>query len=222
MVDSVTSSTSTSKTQTSLDKSRATIAGNFDQFLQLLTTQLKNQSPLDPLDTNQFTQQLVQFSGVEQQLKTNELLNNMITGTRVSAATGAVSFIGQQVTADSAAAPLKGGKANWQLEFPRGASDALIEIKSKSGDVVYSEKRSFSAGTQPYSWDGKTTTGTTAADGEYTISVKAADSGGSQMNVKTQMTGIIDGVDFSTDTPVLKIGSLSIPIAAVKTISKPL
>ncbi len=87
---------STQATQNSIDRSRSTMASNFDQFLQLLTTQLKNQSPLDPLDTNQFTQQLVQFSGVEQQLKTNELLNNMITGSRISAATGAVSFMGRR------------------------------------------------------------------------------------------------------------------------------
>jgi flagellar basal-body rod modification protein FlgD len=210
----------TSSTQASLDRSRSTMASNFDQFLQLLTTQLKNQSPLDPLDTNQFTQQLVQFSGVEQQLKTNELLNDMITGSRVSAATGAVSFIGQRVTADSATAPLKGGQAEWALEFPRGASNTEIEIRSRAGSVVYSTTRSFSGGNQSFVWDGKTSIGTDAPEGDYTISIKAADANGSQMNIKTQMRGIVDGVDFSSDTPVLKVGSLSIPIANVKSIDK--
>jgi flagellar basal-body rod modification protein FlgD len=221
MVTAATSSTATTKSTTaSLDKSRSTLASNFDQFLQLLTTQLKNQSPLDPLDTNQFTQQLVQFSGVEQQLKTNDLLNNMITGSRVAAATGAVSFIGQQVIADGATSPLKNKKATWQLEFPRGASNAKVEIKSTSGTVIYSETKSFSAGTQNFTWDGKSTLGGDSADGDYTISVTAADSSGSQLNVKASMTGVVDGVDFSTNTPILRVGSLNIPIANVKSISK--
>jgi flagellar basal-body rod modification protein FlgD len=69
-----TAATPKTETQQSLDKNRSTIANNFDQFLSILTTQLKNQSPLDPLDSNQFTQQLVQFSSVEQQLKTNDIL----------------------------------------------------------------------------------------------------------------------------------------------------
>src|SRR5882672_11737048 len=76
-----------------------TIAGNFDTFLQLLTTQLKNQNPLDPLDTNQFTQQLVQFSSVEQQLKTNDYLSALVAGNTNSVQTAAVNFIGKTVTA---------------------------------------------------------------------------------------------------------------------------
>jgi flagellar basal-body rod modification protein FlgD len=216
----VSSATSTSAATSGTATSRSTLASNFDQFLQLLTTQLKNQSPLDPLDTNQFTQQLVQFSGVEQQLKTNDLLANMITGSRVAAATGAVSFIGQRVVADGTASSLKGGKAEWNLDFPRGASNVKIEIKSKTGDVVYSESKNYSAGAQKFTWNGKTSIGTDAANGEYSIVVTAKDGNGAQMNVTTQMSGIVDGVDFSTDTPILRVGSLSVPIANVKSISK--
>src|SRR5919112_3505074 len=62
----------------------ATLAKNFDTFLSLLTTQLKNQNPLEPLDTNQFTQQLVQFAGVEQQIKSNETLNSLLTSSKSS------------------------------------------------------------------------------------------------------------------------------------------
>src|SRR5215218_2783230 len=77
---------------------RAMIAENFDAFLLLLTTQLKNQSPLDPMDTNQFTQQLVQFASVEQQLKSNATLSALLTTVKAST-TNAASFIGMQVTA---------------------------------------------------------------------------------------------------------------------------
>jgi flagellar basal-body rod modification protein FlgD len=225
-MDSVSSSTATAQSS-SLANSRSTIAGNFDQFLQLLTTQLKNQSPLEPLDTNQFTQQLVQFSGVEQQLKTNELLDNMITGTRVSAATGAVSFIGQRVVADGATSPLlagtadKPGKAEWKLEAARSASRAKIEIKTTAGTVVYSTERDLTAGSQVFEWDGLSTAGVKQQPGEYTISVTAKDSAGSALNVTSQMTGIVDGVDFSSDNPILRVGALSVPIANVKSITRP-
>src|SRR6185369_15341862 len=81
-----------------LTNSRSTIADNFDTFLQLLTTQLKNQNPLDPLDTNQFTQQLVQFTSVEQQLKTNDFLSAMVQSQQASASAQAASYIGKTVT----------------------------------------------------------------------------------------------------------------------------
>src|SRR5947207_10446296 len=92
---------------TALGKAR--LAENFDTFLSLLTTQLKNQDPLSPLDSNQFTQQLVQMTGVEQQLLTNDLLKKLVgnTGSGVSTA---VSLIGKEVRAESADAGLKGGK----------------------------------------------------------------------------------------------------------------
>src|SRR5213592_4420380 len=80
--------------------SKAVLAGNFDTFLQLLTTQLKNQNPLDPLDTNQFTQQLVQFAGVEQQLKQNEQLATLVSIEKTAQSTTALAFVGQNVTVD--------------------------------------------------------------------------------------------------------------------------
>src|SRR5919112_533626 len=89
---------------------RAAIAENFEAFLLLLTTQLKNQSPLDPLDTNQFTQQLVQFASVEQQLKSNDTLNALLTSVRASTASTAASFVGMTVTADGATTRLTTGK----------------------------------------------------------------------------------------------------------------
>src|SRR5215212_11938506 len=77
----------------------ATLAKNFDTFLSILTTQLKNQNPLEPLDTNQFTQQLVQFSSVEQQLKTNEFLEALVQANANSINSNAVSYIGKTISA---------------------------------------------------------------------------------------------------------------------------
>src|SRR3978361_2166115 len=102
-----TSGTTASSTSAA-DKNQ--IAGNFQQFLQLLTTQLKNQSPLSPLDTNQFTQQLVQFASVEQQLKTNDTLSSLLTSSKASSTANAATYVGLKITADGATQNLSGGK----------------------------------------------------------------------------------------------------------------
>src|SRR5215207_4106736 len=112
MADAISAAASTQAAGTaSKVTDRATMAQNFDAFLLLLTTQLKNQSPLDPVDTNQFTQQLVQFASVEQQLKSNDTLNALLTSVRASTASTAASFVGMTVTADGATTRLSGGTA---------------------------------------------------------------------------------------------------------------
>ncbi len=112
-ISSLTSLSNPTGAKASSDAS--TIAGNFNQFLTLLTTQLQNQNPLDPLDTNQFTQQLVQFASVEQQLKTNDQLGSLITASKASAAATASGLIGKTVTADGATSSLADGSATWTL-----------------------------------------------------------------------------------------------------------
>ena len=116
----------------------STIAGNFDTFLSLLTTQLQNQDPLDPLDTNEFTSQLVQFSSVEQQLKTNSYLQNLVQSTQNSQNNAAVSYIGKQVTSSGVDADLKNGAATWNFNLPQ-AANVTVTIKDSSGNQVYTE-----------------------------------------------------------------------------------
>jgi len=193
------------------------IANNFDQFLTLLTTQLKNQNPLDPLDTNQFTQQLVSFAGVEQQLKQNETLTALLGVSKATTGASAIGFVGQSVTADGAASQLKDGKAEWKLNAAKGGS-ATITIKDAAGKVVQTGTMTLAAGDQTYTWDGKTSTGATASEGEYTITVDGKDLAGAAITVKTEITGIVDGVDFSTAVPTLLIGSIKVPLDRVKSV----
>src|SRR5690348_2540315 len=119
------------------------IASNFTTFLQLLTTQLQNQNPLDPLDTNQFTQQLVQFASVEQQIKQNTTLSALLTASKASTNTNALGFVGMEITADGASTQLAKGSALWKLTAPRAASQATISIKDKSGAEVYTKTTSL-------------------------------------------------------------------------------
>ena len=216
MAVSGTSGTSGSSTS-GVTGSTSGIANNFDQFLTLLTTQLKNQSPLDPLDTNQFTAQLVQFAGVEQQLRTNETLGSLLSLSAAGTATNAVGFIGATVTADGTTTRLINGKADWKVNMA-SAGTATITIKDSKGSVVQTLTKTLTAGDQTYSWDGSTSVGTTAPDGEYSITIDAKNVAGESVTAKTQISGVVDGVDFTSSIPMLKIGSISVPIDKVKSV----
>jgi flagellar basal-body rod modification protein FlgD len=197
---------------------RSQIAGNFDQFLQLLTTQLKNQDPTAPLDTNQFTQQLVQFAQVEQQLKQNDTLTALLNMSKASSTSNAMSFVGNRVTMDGTTSQLKDNKAEWRLDAPRGGS-ATITIKDKGGNVMQTQNITLNAGAQSFSWNGRTSTGTAAPEGAYSIVIDATDSLKNRIPVTTEVTGVVDGADFTGETPVLVIGTTRIPVDKVKSVS---
>jgi flagellar basal-body rod modification protein FlgD len=198
---------------------RAQIAGNFDQFLLLLTTQLKNQSPLEPLDTNQFTQQLVQFAQVEQQLKQNETLTSLLTMSKSTTTANAMGFVGARVTSDGSGSRLSGGRAEWRLDSPRGGT-ATVTIKGADGSVVQTRQVTLTAGEQTFRWDGRTSTGTTAPDGDYSIVIDAQDASRSRMAVKTEVTGVVDGVDLTGDQPVLVIGERRVALDKVRSVTR--
>lgn len=214
-----TNALSTASKTSATKSSSARMADNFDQFLSLLTTQLKNQSPLDPLDTNQFTQQLVQFAGVEQQIKTNDNLNSLLLANRNATITNAMSFVGARVTADGSTTQLQNGVATWQLNAPRTGA-ATIVVTDKNNNQVYSTQTTLNAGDQPFTWDGRMSNGQTAASGAYKITVAAKDTSGQAMSVKSEISGIVDSVDVSGDAPVLWIGNVQLPVGSVRSIRR--
>jgi flagellar basal-body rod modification protein FlgD len=218
MAVSSTSSSSSSSSTGAMSSSRQTIAQNFDTFLQLLTTQLKNQNPMDPLDTNQFTQQLVQFTGVEQQLKTNDYLSAMMQATQNSNNTQAVSYVGKVITADGTKTQLTKGAASWHFSVPKAASITASVIDA-SGNTVFTKTGNVSQGESVFNWDGVGTDGKARADGAYTIKINARDADGKVVSVATEMAGEVTGVDFSGDEPILMLGTGRITLSAVKTVA---
>ncbi len=220
-ITSSTSGTSITGANAASTTDTKSIAGNFTQFLTLLTTQLKNQNPLDPLDTNQFTQQLVQFAGVEQQLKTNASLDTILTNSKASAASSASGLIGKSITADGATTDLTDGKATWTLTPDRAAARAVVTIKDASGTVVATKATTLKAGAQSFEWDGTSTSGLKAKDARYTVTVDALDTTGARVSVDTKITGKVDGVDLSGSEPVLTIGAARVPASSVKTLVAP-
>jgi len=209
---------SSSSSSTVID--RTTIANNFDTFLQLLTTQLKNQNPLDPMDTNQFTQQLVEFSGVEQQLKTNDFLSSLVQANANTTNSNAVGYIGKTVTASGVRSELVNNKAQWNFTIA-DAANVTVNIKDANGNTVYTEQGAMQAGSGTFTWDGKDNQGNTKPAGTYTISMQAVTGEGKTINVSTETTGTVTGVDFTGSEPVLLVGNTRLNLSGVTSVRTP-
>ena len=209
---------SSSSSSTVID--RTTIANNFDTFLQLLTTQLKNQNPLDPLDTNQFTQQLVEFSGVEQQLKTNDFLSSLVQANANTTNSNAVNYIGKTVTASGVRSELVNNKAQWNFNISDAAT-VTVNIKDADGNTVYTEQGAMQAGSGTFTWDGKDNQGNTKPAGTYSISMQAVTAEGKTINVSTETTGTVTGVDFTGSEPVLLVGNSRLNLSGVTSVRTP-
>ncbi|WP_375451425.1 flagellar hook assembly protein FlgD [uncultured Devosia sp.] len=205
----------------SLDTTRAGIADNFDTFLNILTTQLKNQNPLDPLDTNQFTQQLVQFTGVEQQLKTNTFLEALMQASQNSGNVDAVSYIGKEVTASGTKANLSDGGASWAYNAEAAVSDAKVTISDDKGNVIYAETGSLQKGPGNFLWDGYGSDGQLKPDGVYTIKIDGKNLAGKNVTINTATVGVVSAVDFSGDEPVLTVGGTKIKLSDVTNVRIP-
>jgi flagellar basal-body rod modification protein FlgD len=198
---------------------KATIAGNFTTFLQLLTTQLKNQNPLEPLDTNQFTQQLTQFAQVEQQLKMNDQLASIVAMEQAAQSTLAMSFVGQTVAVDGQTTQLVGGAAKWTFSVPKPAN-AEITITNSAGQTVYSTKYAMQIGQQAFNWDGKTNAGQQLPDGAYKMTITAKDTSGQSVAIPTEVQGTVDSVDLTKSPPVLTVGGQNFTVTQVKRITR--
>ncbi|WP_137153014.1 flagellar hook assembly protein FlgD [Devosia sp. FKR38] len=214
------SGSNTSSSATS--SARSGIADNFDTFLNILTTQLKNQNPLDPLDTNQFTQQLVQFSGVEQQLKTNEFLETLMLAGQNTAKSDAVSYIGKEVTSSGKTGELTDKDAVfWAYSAEAKAANATVTIKDKNGQVVYTQNGPIASGPGTFRWDGKGSDGNVKPNGIYTIDIQGKDANGKDVKISTASIGIVSAVDFTSDIPVLTVGSRRVSITDITDVRVP-
>ncbi len=216
-----TSTTNSASTVASAANSSASqqIAGNFDEFLQLLTTQLQNQDPLDPLDPNSFTQELVQFASVEQQIDTNTNMQSLIALQQATTDMSGLQLVGSTVTVSGNSAALASGSpATWSLTSPSAAT-AQITITNSSGQTVYTGTTALNAGTQNYTWNGQGSNGVTWPAGTYTLAVSATGAKGQAVTVSTQTQGVVTAVNTTANPPTLTVGGNSVPISSVQSIS---
>jgi len=217
-INPASTATGASSVSSALDKTE--IASNFTMFLQLLTTQLRNQNPLDPLDTNQFTQQLVQFAQVEQQMKSNDQLASLVSLEKSAQATTALAYVGATVVVDGATAQLAGGAASWNLNVTK-PSTATITIKDAIGQNVYTGTIAVNPGTQNFTWNGRGNDGRLWPDGSYTLTATAVDANKQAVAISTEVQAIVDSVDLTQDPPQLSINGQNYTLDKIKRIVRP-
>src|SRR5258705_2588632 len=180
------------------------IADNFQTFLTLLTTQLQNQNPLDPLDTNQFTQQLVQFAGVEQQLKSNDQLKSLIDIEKSAQATQALVYVGNTVAVDGSTAQFD-KSATWNFTSEKDTT-ATITITNSTGQTAFTGSYALKQGNSSFVWDGKGNDGVQWPAGTYTMTATGKDSSGNSVAISPEVHGIVDTAVSTTSLPLLSIG----------------
>ena len=216
-----TATSNASTAQAAGDVGSQQLAGNFNTFLTLLTTQLQNQDPLSPLDTNQFTQQLVEFASVEQQVNMNSNLQTLISMQQTSASLQALQLVGANVTINSSTGTLSNATsspATWGFSSPSPATGA-VTITSSTGQVAFTGTTSLSAGDQSYTWNGHGNNGVTWPDGNYTLSINATGANGQAVTVSTQVQGTISAVNVSQNPPQVTVGGQSYPLSAIQSIN---
>jgi flagellar basal-body rod modification protein FlgD len=198
----------------------ATIAQNFTTFLQLLTTQLKNQNPMDPLDTNQFTQQLVQFAQVEQQMKQNDQLATIIAIEKQAQASVAMAYVGMTVVVDGSTTQLGSTGATWTMNVTKPAT-ATVTVKDATGQTCYTGTFSVQPGQQNFTWDGKGNDGRQWPPGSYTLTATAVDASGQSLSLSTEIFAVVDSVDLTKDPPLLSINGKDYTVDQIKRVVRP-
>ncbi len=220
-----TSPTAASATGTGASSSSASggalgaLSSNYNNFLTMLTTQLQNQDPSSPMDSSQFTSELVQFSSVEQQINTNSSLGQLIQLTQAGDLTQASAMLGSQVTATSSQVPLQNGKASLSFTAP-AAEPVAIAVYNSAGTQILDTALTATQGSNTWNWNGKDSSGATVPDGAYTVAVMGQGSSGTATALPFTVTGTATGVSSGSNAVSLNLGALSVPFTAVTSVSK--
>ena len=196
------------------------LAETFDTFLTLLTTQLQYQDPLDPMDTNEFTSQLVQFTGVEQAINTNKKLDNLISLQNDKQLNDAVGYIDKNVGADGIVLMLQDGQSTLTYDLGGNAAKANVLIIDEQGNTVRTLQGDTEVGHHELVWDGLDENGNQMPDGLYGFLVTAVDTDNKSVPLVQGTVGKVTGVKMVDGEVTLEIGELEIALSDVLSISQ--
>ena len=189
------------------------LGSNFNDFLSLLMTQLQNQDPTSPLDTNQFTSQLVQFTSVQQQINTNTSLNTLIQATQGANLLQSSALVGQQVQVSGDQLSLQNGSGAVRFQTP-SSEPVNIGIYSSAGTKLRDATVTSNAGSNTWTWDGTDNSGTKLPDGAYRV--VAAQPDGTAVPFTTVATAT--GVQRTSSGMTVQLGGLNVDFGAVQSI----
>lgn len=200
MTSAAISAATSSDNSTRLESQRTRLTENFDTFLTLLTAQMQNQDPLDPLKTNEFTSQLVQFSSVEQAIETNRLLEQLVSASGADSLTALVDYIGKTVSANGDTQTLLDDTAQWRYTLDRAADAVEIRVLDDLGRTVYSEIGQNAPGIHDFTWNGQNSAGVEQDTGRnYTLQVTAVDASGNPITPGVQISSQVLAVESGQD-----------------------
>ncbi len=211
------SAASTGTAATSSTTALGGLASNFQDFLSLLMTQLKNQDPTSPLDTNQFTQELVQFTSVEQQINTNSSLTQLIQLTQTGQMLQASNIVGHEVEVSGTQVALQDGKAGLRFTAPT-AGPVTISISNANGAEIASAQVTASQGSNDWAWNGEGSNGGTYPDGAYTATVTAVSASGTTSSLPFTVLGKATGVQTTGTTLQLNLGTTTTDLSNLKSV----
>lgn len=204
--------------------STQSLAQNFSTFLTMLTTQLTHQDPLSPMDSTQFTNQLVQFSSVEQQINTNTNLTTLIGLQKTNQLSSAVGYIGHTVEVNTDQLAVQGGLGGFSYTLDKAAKSNVVTIKDSTGVTVKQFNGETTAGRHEYTWDGKSDDGTQLPDGSYSVTVTplAEDDKTAIGSAVTTYGKVTDIGSDSTNGTVVSLNGVVVGLDKILTIRQPL
>ncbi|HEY8697798.1 MAG TPA: flagellar hook capping FlgD N-terminal domain-containing protein [Rhizomicrobium sp.] len=203
-----------------MDGGMQELSGNFNTFLTLLTTQLQNQDPLNPMDSSQFTQQLVEFSQVEQQIDTNKNLQTLIALGQANTLSSATNYLGKTITITTGNGALQDSSCSWRYALGADSSNTTLTVSDSNGKVVYSGAGETASGGHDFTWDGKDNAGNQMPDGVYKLSVTATTSDGQPVQSAIAFKGVVDEINLTGTEPLLMIGGMAVPLSQVSAVDQ--
>ncbi|AZU04910.1 flagellar hook assembly protein [Glycocaulis alkaliphilus] len=202
--------------QTTTVSSAKSLTDNFDTFLTLLTSQLQNQDPLSPMESQEFVSQLVQFSSVEQQIQSTQAIQALLNVQAALAQLSSVDYIGKYALVQTSGSLLSEGRAEWSYQLPQDATSTQLVITNEQGATVGTMSGQTGAGEHRLVWDGKDTDGNTLPDGVYHLEVIAFDADGQRIeDVSVLVGGRVTGVELSEGQAIVEIGGMQVPASRI-------
>ena len=201
--------------QSKTDAASTQLSKDFNEFLILLTTQLQNQDPLSPMDTTEFTNQLVAFAGVEQQINTNQKLDSLVSLGLGNALGSAQSYIGKEISYISSEFTHSDTPSKIRYSMGANSVTSKISIYDESGKMIYSADAAKSAGVHEFIWDGSLTSGGKAGPGTYEVKIDALDINGQAVQATSVVSGVVRGTETQNGQIYLLVGERAVALSNV-------
>lgn len=219
MTITATNQAAVQNTLTAAAASKSSTGADFNMFLRLLTTQMQNQDPLDPIKSSEYTSQLAQYSQIEQTVQQGSTLKEILARLSTQDLTQASGMIGREVVFDSAVSGLGNAPATWGFAAARPAASIIATISDANGKLVDTRTITPGAATGNFAWNGALATGGTAPAGAYTLTLAAKDASGNAVPIKITSVGIVDDVSQTGGALALGVNGIALPLAALQRIA---